>query len=169
MYSSQLGADSLPREWYRLPAHVHLDVWATGIQTWPTSEQHTLLKLYRQALAADGQYRIGHVYQGTQRPCFYVSNCRAHFHGLWSRAAVSFLNITVWKDEFLLFNSSDCSGSSLVLNSSRYATWTDRGPNPLKPSRLVSLLPDGASSPSSSPPPSSPPQHNMFEAFWCLP
>ena len=139
-YVRALGPDSLPREWYRLPADIHLPVWQNGVKTWPTKNQHGLLQLYRKAITAAAMFRTGHIYQNSRQPCHYISKCRPHFHNLWSRASVSFLNATLWRDNFLLYNDSDCSDTNVVLNSSRYATWTDLGPSPRKPSRLVSLV-----------------------------
>ena len=76
-----LGSNSLPREWYVIPANIHLNKWTSGTNTWPvtSSQEVALLNLYRTVLA---EYQRGGGSVNTFQPCHFEASVASGYSSL---------------------------------------------------------------------------------------
>ena len=148
-YAKELGPKALPREWYLIPADVHLDAWYKNLhywpsystsfnskvdswlgQTWPGQTNEVLEGLYRRSMAiVSGNYPSSNFNTPPPqpKPCAFVGPCLNSSQVFSLRSAVCITGMSGLEASLWLYDGLSCDDMRLGLVVKVIMNITDSG------------------------------------------
>ena len=159
-YAKPLGPNALPREWYLIPADVHLPVWEQNLHFWPSYGTHIPSKweadvwpgltvkplddLYRRALAAVDMKVVYHAANIVSpppkpKPCTFIGPCQnaSVDERISLQTTVRLTGDDAGEATMSVFDGQSCDNMRLVLYVRATVVAKDNGPNPVSLSFMI--------------------------------